>query len=214
MLFLKILMKKPKLNFANRTILEQLAICRRVANGAARLTTEQRALFAQYDVATRTDEAAAACAEVENLKTALKAALARRNARVRTACEAASYAASGIFLVTKGDPAAMLAAGLGVVRDKQPVGLPDAPAHLHALPSDFEGTAQLRWKRPVRRCSFAVEATTDPAAQTGWKRQLTCLKQSCAVKELESGRKYWFRVAASNAHGQGPWSQPVSARVK
>jgi hypothetical protein len=31
---------------------------------------------------------------------------------------------------------------------------------------------------------------------------------------LESGVKYWFRVSASNAHGQGPWSQPVSARVK
>ena len=34
------------------------------------------------------------------------------------------------------------------------------------------------------------------------------------VPDLESGKKYWFRVTASNAHGQGPWSQPVCVRVK
>jgi hypothetical protein len=207
-------MKQPKLNFANRTLLEQIAICRRVADGIAKLPEEHRAALAGHDVAARTDEAAQAHADVENLKAALKAALARRNQKVRAARDAATYAASGITAATAGDPAAMLAAGLGVVRDKQPVGLPAAPAQLRALATDFEGTARLRWKRSVRRCSFAVEATTDPSAQTGWKRQLICFKQSCEVKGLESGKKYWFRIAASNAHGQGPWSQPASAWVK
>jgi hypothetical protein len=78
----------------------------------------------------------------------------------------------------------------------------------------LEGRVRLRWKRPVRRCAFSIEATTDPAARSGWKHAATCIRQSCVVGGLESGVKYWFRVAASNAHGQGPWSQPVSARVK
>jgi hypothetical protein len=34
------------------------------------------------------------------------------------------------------------------------------------------------------------------------------------VTGLESGVKCWFRVAATNAHGQGPWSQVVNVRVK
>jgi len=40
------------------------------------------------------------------------------------------------------------------------------------------------------------------------------IRQSCEVTGLKGGLKCWFRVAASNAHGLGPWSQPVSARVK
>ena len=207
-------MKRHKLNFGNRTILEQIAICRRVADGIAKLPAEHREKLAKPDVARKTDEVTEACAEVESLKTQLRAALTRRNQKMRAARDAATNAAAGIRSVTFGDPAAMLAAGLGVMRDKQPVGKPDAPGQLRVLPVDFEGTVRLRWKRPVRRCSFAVEATTDPAAQTGWKRQLTCFKQSCTVKDLAGGTKYWFRVAATNAHGQGPWSQPVSAWVK
>ena len=207
-------MKSPKLNFGNRTIPQQLAICRRVADGVAKLPAEQRAHVAGPDVAGRTDAAMAACAEVENLKVALRAALARRNQLVRAARQAATDTASGIAALTAGEPVAMLAVGIEVVRDKRPVGLPDAPTQLRTVPTDFEGTAQLRWQRPVRRCAFAVEATADPAAATGWQRQLTCLKQSCSIKGLADGTKYWFRVAASNAHGQGPWSQPVSVRVK
>jgi hypothetical protein len=207
-------MKKPKLNFGNKTILEQLAICRRVADGAAKLPAEHREKIAEHDVAGRTEEAQQANAEVESLKIALKSALRQRDEKVRAARDASSAAAGLIFIVTNGNAAAMLAAGLDIVRDKQPVGLPDAPGQLRVLPVDFEGTVRLRWKRPVRRCSFIVEATTDPAAQTGWKRQLTCFKQSCTVKDLAGGKKYWLRVAAANAHGQGPWSQPVSAWVK
>lgn len=207
-------MKKPKLNFGNKTILEQLAICQRVADGVARLSTEHREKIAEHDVAGRTAEARQAVAEVESLKIALKSALRRRDDKVRAARDTAGYAASVIAYLTAHNPAAMLAAGLDIVRDKQPIGLPAAPGQLRVLPVDFEGTARLRWKRPVRRCSFDVEATTDPAAQTGWKHQLTCFKQTCTVKDLAGGKKYWFRVGASNAHGQGPWSQPVRASVK
>ncbi|HXE41727.1 MAG TPA: fibronectin type III domain-containing protein [Candidatus Baltobacteraceae bacterium] len=206
-------MKRHKLNFGNRTILEQIAICRRVSDGIAKLPDEDRKQLSKPDVARKTDEAAAACAEVESLKTQLRAALTRRNQKVRAAREAATNAAAGIRGLTGGDAAAMLAAGLGVAKDRQPVGKPDAPGNVRVLPTDFDGAARLRWKRPVRRCSFAVQATTAPMAQRGWKHQLTCFKQSCLVTGLKSG-KYWFRVSASNAHGQGPWSQPVSAWVK
>lgn len=207
-------MKQHKLNFSNRTIPQQLAICRRVAEGVAKLTPEQRAVFAEHDVGARTDEAEESVAEAEQLKVALKAALIRRNQKVQLARSAATFAASGISLVTGGEPVAMLAAGLDLVRAKQPAGLPGVPEHFRGQMTEFEGRVKLRWQRPVRRCSFAIEATTDPSARTGWKHQLNCFKQKCEVRELVSGQKYWFRVAASNAHGQGPWSQVVSVRVK
>ena len=207
-------MKQFKLNFGNRSVLEQIAISRRVADGIARLTAEQQAILADHPVGNAVVEAAAACDEVDAAKITLRAALQKRNDKLRAMRDHTTYAAYGIHNLTAGDPAAMLATGLGVVKEKKPVGLPAAPEHVRARATDFEGTVQLRWQRTVRRCSFAIEATTDPSALTGWKNVGSSFRQTSKVTGLESGKKYWFRVAASNAHGQGPWSQAVSVRVK
>jgi hypothetical protein len=207
-------MKRFKLGFGNKTLLEQINICRGVVAGIGKLPAGQRQALARHPVADSVAEAAAAHAEVEALTTALKAALARRSKKVRAMRERTTDAATELMAATGGDPAVLLAAGLGIVKDKQPVGVPGMPALLRVLSTDFECRVRLRWKRPVRRCVFLVETTTDRAARTGWKQAAICVKQTCDVSGLASGRKYWFRVAASNAHGQGPWSQPVSARVK
>lgn len=207
-------MNRHKLNFGNRTVAEQLAICRRVAAGVANVPEEHRHQFTAANLAGHLAIAEAAHAEAERLKTALKAAVSRRNESLRRARVSASGCAGVLTILANGEPAAMLAAGLGVVRAKQPVGLPAAPANLRVLPTDFEGRVPLRWKRSVRRCLFVIEATTDAAARTGWKRVLQCTRQSAEVTGLAGGKKHWFRVCAVNAHGTGPWSQPVSAWVK
>jgi hypothetical protein len=117
-------------------------------------------------------------------------------------------------MMTGGDPVALLAAGVGVKKAKQPVGKPGAPTLMRVVSAESEGAVRLRWKRPVRRCAFLIQMTTAPAATRGWKQVAISIRQSCAVTGLKSGAKCWFRVAASNSYGQGPWSQPVSARVK
>jgi hypothetical protein len=207
-------MKRFKLGFGNRTVLEQIAICRRVADGIAKLPAEHRKYIGKFPVADSVAGASDANAQVGLLKTALKAALARRDDRVDTMRNCTVAAASGITAATDGDPVALLAAGLEIVKQKQPVGRPDAPARLRVLATNYEGAVSLRWKRPVRRCAFLIQMTTAPAATRGWKQAAISVRQTCEVTGLASGLKCWFRVAASNAYGQGPWSQPVSARVK
>ena len=207
-------MKRFKLGFGNKTVLEQIAICRRVATGIGKLPDGHRKYISANLMKDSVDGAAVAHAEVESLKTALKAALARRAQKVRAMREQTTDAATGMMAATGGEPAAMLAAGLGVVKDKQPVDVPGAPGLLRVISTDYEGRVRLRWKRPVRRCTFIIQMTTAPTATRGWKQAAICVRQTCEVAGLESGVKYWFRVAASNAHGQGPWSQPVNARVK
>ncbi len=123
-------------------------------------------------------------------------------------------AAAEINILTGGDPAALLAAGVGVKKPKQPVGRPGAPTLMRVISTESEGAVSLRWQRSVRRCAFLIQVTTAPAAARGWKQVAISLRQSCTVTGLKSGAKCWFRVAASNSHGQGPWSQPVSTRVK
>jgi hypothetical protein len=207
-------MKRFKLGFGNRPLLEQIAICRRVADGMRRLPAQHRRTLARHPVADSVAEAADAYTQVESLKTALRTALTRRDLKVRAMREHTTDAANGIFAATVGDPLTLLAAGMGIAKTKQPVGRPAAPTRMRILSTEFEGTVRLRWKRPVRRCIFIIQTTTAPTATRGWKQAALSVRQTCDVTGLVSGAKYWFRVSATNAHGQGPWSQPVNARVK
>jgi hypothetical protein len=207
-------MKHCKLGFGNRTVLEQISICQHVAGGIAKLPAKQQPGLANYPVAASVAEAVDAVAKVDSLKTALRAALVRRNTKVEIMRGHTTRAASVIAVATGGDPEALLTVGVGVAKDKQPVGLPAAPTQLRVVETNFEGAVRLRWKRPLRRCAFTIQMTTAPAAMRGWKSVGISLKQSGTVTGLKSGVKGWFRVAATNSHGQGPWSQPVSARVK
>jgi hypothetical protein len=207
-------MKRFKLGFGNKTVLEQINICRRVASGIGKLPAGQRQALVRHPVAVSVEEATEAVAGVEVLKSALRAGLVKRDKQVAAMRHHTTTAALLINMMTGGDPAALLAAGVGVKKAKQPVGLPGAPMQLRVLSTDFEGKVRLRWKRPVRRCAFIIQITTDRAARTGWKQAAISVKQTCDVTGLAGWKKYWFRVSAINAHGQGPWSQPVSARVK
>jgi len=96
-------MKTFKLGFGNRTVLEQISICRRVADGIAKLTAEQRATFADRPVADSVAEATEAHAAVEELKATLKAALRVRDAKVRAMRQHTTGAASGISALTGGN---------------------------------------------------------------------------------------------------------------
>ena len=108
----------------------------------------------------------------------------------------------------------MLATGLPLHADKTPVGLPAAPGNLRAAPTANDGEARLRWVRPVRLCAFQIETQAEPLHEDGWKWVESSCKQTCFVKGLASGGKFWFRVREVNAHGTGPWSNLASVRAK
>ena len=113
------------------------------------------------------------------------------------------------------DPIEMCAAGMELEASKRrSVGAPARVANLRVQPDTHATLVKLRWERSVRRCAFEIQTRLDGEPESEWRTDHTCLQQSCVVKALKSGGLYWFRVRAHNAHGPGPWSNPVSARVK
>ena len=124
-------MKRFKLGFGNKTVLEQISICRRVADGIDKLPAEHSKQIAKFSVAAKVAEAADAYTQVEVLKTALRAALVKRNTKVSAMRDCTTRAASGISAVTGGDPVALLAAGGGSCQG-QTAGGPAGCAHLVA----------------------------------------------------------------------------------
>ncbi|MEY4916977.1 MAG: Fibronectin type domain [Verrucomicrobiota bacterium] len=209
-------MTRHKLDFRNKNHLEQLAMFERIITSLDALPADQREDAYLEELRTITTAARASHLRIASLRGELKAEISRRKTLFDTGRRGANRAGVGALLKTgMRDATNILAVGLDLhASNKTPVGLPAAPTNLRAVPTAGEGEAMLRWKRTVRRCSFEVQWHTDPPDADHWHSETTCFPQKCLVQGLVSGAKYWFRVRASNAHGQSAWSNLAPVRVK
>ncbi len=112
---------------------------------------------------------------------------------------------------TNSDPGAIQTAGFKLCAKPggkpHPVSIPDA---LKAT-SKFECAIDLKWQ-PVRHAkSYAVEMATKLDNTTAdWSLCDIPTRSNFTLKDLKSGQRYWFRVAAVGAAGQSEWTGPVS----
>jgi hypothetical protein len=203
-----------KLGFRNKSASTQLGICERVV---ASLTAKPE-LLKDADRLTEASDAVAALRmshdRILQLRGQLKSEITRRNQLLRAARNKVTNAGFNAAYAAEFEPVKMVEAGLELPRPLNvPVGKPGAPDNFRGEPTNKDGEARLRWKRPVRRCWFEIEYSLDVTAKD-WTMCATSPHQVCVVGKLVSGGKYWFRVRATNAHGEGPWSNPVAVRVK
>ena len=143
----------------------------------------------------------------------------RQQAEGQTGVVAASEAALDDLLtklgayvdtIADGDETKIRSAGMDVRSGAAPIGQLPAPTDLSATTGDRDGELDVQWNRVKGASSYVVEQTTDAAAATGWKSAGVATKSKQSVTGLTTGQKYWFRVAAIGAAGQGPWSDPAT----
>lgn len=206
-------MQRFKFEFRNRSLAEQINICERIVAGLAGQPAEHLRQAELPDLQDKVAAARASHDRIAVLRAELKTEITRRKTLVRNARDQAIATTNMVGVNMKNDPAKMLSVGVRLTGPGHPVGQPGAPLSLRASPTASEGEARLRWQRPVRECTFEIEYRLDTEPD-GWKLSHHCLRQSCVVKGLVSGGKYWFRVRAFNAHGPGPWSNLAPVRVK
>lgn len=109
-----------------------------------------------------------------------------------------------------GDEQKIQSAGMDVRDARAPVGELPAPMGLYATAGDEDGEIVLNWE-PVRGAkSYVVYMTTDPNVPDSWAHKASRTESFIDIKELTSGNKYWFRVAAVGAAGQGAFSDPAA----
>jgi len=112
--------------------------------------------------------------------------------------------------VSAGDEAKILSAGMSVKAAATPVGELPAPMGLYATSGDEDGEIVLNWE-PVRGAkSYTVQMTTDPNVPDSWTHKMNATESFTDIKGLTSGGKFWFRVAAVGAAGQGAFSDPAA----
>lgn len=103
-----------------------------------------------------------------------------------------------------------------------PEALPGVPQNLTAIPGDK--TASLTWNPPTNTgtspiTNYVVEYSSSPAGGWAGSPLGTCgypvplvqpgPAQSCFNNQLSNDQPYYFRVAAENSVGVGPFAQPI-----
>ncbi|MBI5214739.1 MAG: fibronectin type III domain-containing protein [Ignavibacteriae bacterium] len=123
--------------------------------------------------------------------------------------ESLSLLASYVENVSNGDEVIILSSGMSVrstVKLTKPM-----PQVLDVRVSQGtnEGEVDLRWKSIKGAKSYALEYSPDPIGPSTWTHGGIAPKAKFTIGNLESGKKYWFRVAAVGAEGRGMWSDPA-----
>jgi hypothetical protein len=203
-------MGKIKLNLYHMAIPEKLQYIRQIVTS---LTDNANFTNPEPTLADIT-------AAVNTLEAAYNAAnTARQNAVSLTSVMSDTESALDVLVVklsnyvenkSDGDEAKIQSAGMTLRSKPSPVGAMTAPTALTATASDSDGEVDLSWDAVRGAKSYPAEVSLDPPTQTSWTPAGISTKSYMTVKRLKSGTKYWFRVAALGAAGQGPWSDPAT----
>lgn len=109
----------------------------------------------------------------------------------------------------KGDEIKIKLAGMSVKASKSPTGIPSAPEGLLAVAAN-EKEIELSWESVKHAKSYVVQLTSDLSKDDNWSIAIISTKSKATIKNLESGKKYWFKVAAIASAGQSAWSDPTT----
>jgi hypothetical protein len=111
--------------------------------------------------------------------------------------------------VSRGDATIIGLAGLDFRKTPTPVGPLAAPRDVTIREGANAGTLALRWQPMAGAGSYRIERTTTESAPGSWNGVVYSTKAKALAEGLASGTRYWFRVAAVGAAGQGPWSDAL-----
>jgi len=118
-------------------------------------------------------------------------------------------AASYVDSVAAGDEAKIQSAGLdtraSATATTEP---PPAPSALDVTFGDRDGELDASWDTVSGAKSYVIETSEDQP--NAFKHFAVSTKSKFTLSGLESGKRYWIRVAAINSVGQSGWSDPAT----
>lgn len=114
---------------------------------------------------------------------------------------------------TQGNATDILSAGFdirGASTPKPPLG---APTDLLAQTNGSPGVTKLSWRPLDGVRLYLIQRNPNPSVETGWVQVATSTKARCETDGVDPGTVMWYRVAAVDSTGQGPWSAPACRPV-
>lgn len=110
---------------------------------------------------------------------------------------------------TGGDPAKILSAGFGVKGQPSPEQPVDQVQNVRVTFNGEPGKSLVRWKRDSNADAYVIQCCQDPIVDSEWVYLATTPEPKFTGNGAIPGKRCWYRVAAVNRLGQGPWSEPA-----
>ena len=121
-----------------------------------------------------------------------------------------SQIASYVESVAGANEALINSAGMDTKAPASAPSMPDTPTGLEATIGDHDGQLDLSWDTVAGARSYVIQQSADPPTATSWAHAGTSTKSRSTIDGLNSGIRFWFRVAAVGASGQSGWSDPAT----
>ena len=201
-------MAKVKLDLRNKTVPEKVQFIRQIVTkmtGNASFTTPDPALADLTAIAAKLEsdfnKREASDQTTQQLTTVL-------NTTEADADRLLSAEGSYVEGKSKGDETQIRSAGMDVRGAAQSAGDLTAPGNLSVTAGDHDAELDASWDRVSGAKSYLIQISPDPITATSWTQSGASTKSSFTAADLESGKKYWLRVAALGTAVQSPWSDP------
>jgi hypothetical protein len=203
-------MSKIKLNLRSLSIPEKIARAQQIVaalTGNSNFTAPHPPL-AQVTAAIEALEAASNAAQAARQEA--KAKTADQNASEEELDRVVTQLVAHVESIAGGDEKVIRSAGLDVraPSTSAPSSLP-APPSLTATVGDHDGEIDLSWDTVRGARSYIIERSPDPPTESSWVHAGLSTRSKTTIEGLNSGTRYWFRVAALTNNGQAAWSNPA-----
>ena len=203
-------MKKSKvlLNFVKFTIAEKIAF---FSNIITRMTDNTQFVTPDYPLSDANAVVNALSADNVAAKSGDHLLIAKMHQTEEEAVKIFRKLAMYVDRIADGDPVIILSSGFEI--SKQPEA---SNRELFVVePGRFSGEMALTRKAQTGAKSYIWQycAGALPTDEAAWVFAGASAQSTYTIKNLESGSKYWFRVAAVTIKGMEPFSAPVMKTV-
>lgn len=138
---------------------------------------------------------------------------AERDAALEAWMQAVSNLASFTQSATGGDAGKILSAGFDICNPPVPLPVPGLVTGVTIALTNEPGHSKITWNEVAGAEGFMIQGSPDPITPTSWTTPTVSLKTRIDANGASPGEKYWYRLAAFNSAGQGPWCEPVQRPV-
>ena len=204
-------MAKIRLNFSRLPVPQKVAKAQQIVaalTGNSNFPTPSPTLA---NITTAATELASAEAESQTARQTGKEKTTVRNQKEDSIDQLMTQLAAYVESVAGDNEQLILSAGMDM--RAQPVAAtapPDQPQGLTPTAGDRDGEIDLSWDNVTGAKSYVIQQSPDPAMPTTWAHSAVSTKSTFTAEHLNSGTRYWFRVAAVNNFGQSGWSDPAT----
>jgi hypothetical protein len=205
-------MAKVKLELSKKNTSDKVDFSKKLVTsmtGNANFPTPNPAL---EEVSTAAANVTAASDDVESTRKLLQTKMVYLTQMESTLDGLLTQLGNYVDNVSGGDEVKINSAGMDVKKERSSSGLPGKIIGLNATVGDNAGEISLYWDKDDVAKSYLVEIAAD-AATLVWQSGMVSTKTRANLKNLISATRYYIRVAAVGAAGQGPWSDTVNKVV-